>query len=131
MRGPERSGTHVFKRPRRFSARSSGSTILLPGLKEVSFVKSDIEGADLYALRGAAELLRKHRPLVVCEINPWFLEGYGVSVNDLVSFFSGLEYQLYRYENRHLLVKSAGDVEEDNWVFVHPSRLDRVRDLLL
>ena len=102
----------------------------VPGLTEVSFVKSDIEGADLYALRGAAELLRKHRPLVVCEINPWFLEGYGVTVNDLVGFFSGLEYQLYRYENRHLLVKSAGDVEEDNWVFVHPSRLDRVRDLL-
>ena len=102
----------------------------VPGLTEVSFVKSDVEGADLYALRGAAELLRKHRPLVVCEINPWFLEGYGLSVNDLVGFFSGLEYQLYRYENRHLLVKSAGDVEEDNWVFVHPSRLDRVRDLL-
>ena len=103
----------------------------LPDLKEVSFLKSDIEGADLYALRGAAELLRKHRPLVVCEINPWFMEGYGLSVDNLINFFSGLEYQLYRYENRHLQVKSAGDVEEDNWVFVHPSRLDRVRDLLV
>ncbi|MBI4489165.1 MAG: FkbM family methyltransferase [Deltaproteobacteria bacterium] len=42
----------------------------LPNLMNLSFIKSDIEGADLLALRRAEKLIERHRPTVVCEINP-------------------------------------------------------------
>src|SRR6266851_6285690 len=119
-----------FQRIREVSCQVIRIDDCLSDLKEVSFLKCDIEGADLLALRGASALLAKHRPLVVCEINPWFLEGYGFCVNDVVGFFSKLDYQLYRYVGQRLIAKSADDVEEDNWIFVHPSRLDRVRELV-
>jgi FkbM family methyltransferase len=106
----------------------------LAGARNVTFLKCDIEGADLFALRGARKLLAEQRPTVVCEINPWFLEGFGLNTADLVQFFDGLGYVLYRYVGERasgrLRAWSPGAIEEDNWVFIHPSRLDRLRGLL-
>lgn len=97
---------------------------------DVSFIKCDIEGADYYALKGAAKLIEHHKPTVVCEINPWFLEGFGLKVETLVSFFTDQGYGLYRYENRRLIAAQASDVFEDNWVFIHPAREARFAALL-
>jgi FkbM family methyltransferase len=102
----------------------------LGNLKDVSFLKCDIEGADLYALRGAKRLIEQHHPIVVCEINPWFLEGFGIRVEDIVGFFAERGYGLFRYEQGRLRARSAADVVEDNWVFVHPDRQIRVAPLL-
>ncbi len=97
---------------------------------DVSFIKCDIEGADYYALKGAAKLIAHHKPSVVCEINPWFLEGFGLTVEQLVSFFTDQGYRLYRYENHKLIHSQASDVFEDNWVFIHPSRESRFAGIL-
>lgn len=106
----------------------------LPELSNLSFIKSDIEGADLLALRGAEKLIRRRWPTVVCEINPWFLEGFGIKLEELVEFFFDKGYGMYRYEidgERKLLRAIAvEDVVEDNYLFVHPSRRDRFASLL-
>jgi FkbM family methyltransferase len=98
--------------------------------RDVSFIKCDIEGADYYALKGAAKLIEKFKPTVVSEINPWFVEGFGLTVAQLVSYFTDQGYKLYRYENKQLIETPVEKVVEDNWVFVHPSRMDRFRSIL-
>jgi FkbM family methyltransferase len=98
--------------------------------RTVSFIKCDIEGADYFALKGAAKIIEKHKPTVVSEINPWFVEGFGLTVEQLVSFFTDQGYKLYRYENKQLIETPIEKVVEDNWVFVHPSRMDRFRSIL-
>jgi len=45
-------------------------------------------------IRGAKELIAKHLPTVICEINPWFLEGFGVQLEELTGFFFDQGYQL-------------------------------------
>jgi FkbM family methyltransferase len=102
----------------------------LPDVTNLSFLKCDIEGADLFAMRGARRTLEKHHPTVIIEINPWFLEGFGLKTADLVGFFESLGYRLYRYEGGRLHATALEDVVEDNWVFVHPSRRDRLATLL-
>jgi FkbM family methyltransferase len=102
----------------------------LPDLKNVSFVKCDIEGADYYALRGARGIIERNRPLIVCEINPWFLEGFGLKVETLVGFLEDLGYACYRYAEKRLVPTPADKVEEDNWVFVHRERRVPVAALL-
>ena len=97
---------------------------------EVTLLKCDIEGADLFAMRGARKLLEKDRPTVIIEITPWFLEGFGLSVADVTSFFSGLGYRLYRYEGKRLVPAADEDIVEDNWIFVHPSRRQRFARIL-
>ncbi len=105
----------------------------LPRLDRLSLIKCDIEGAELFALRGAAGLIDRHHPTVLCEINPWFLGGFGITLEELVGFLAARGYELYRYdETGHRLVgvTDLGDVEEDNYVFVHPDRLARFGPLV-
>lgn len=45
--------------------------------QRVNFLKIDIEGYELPALRGCMRTLRKHRPTVLCEFNPLCLKSQG------------------------------------------------------
>jgi FkbM family methyltransferase len=101
----------------------------LDGVKDVALIKCDIEGADLFAMRGSKRLLEVHRPTVIIEITPWYLEGFGLTVTDVTGFFDDLGYACYRYVDRKLVATSAERIEEDNWVFIHPTRRERYRSL--
>lgn len=102
----------------------------LRDVERLTLLKCDIEGADLYAMRGARGLLVKHKPVVVIEITPWFLEGFGMKVADVYDFFRELGYECFHYEDGGALVRTAVDaIVEDNWVFVHPANDARVRSL--
>jgi len=106
----------------------------LPRLENLSLIKCDVEGAELLAFRGAKKLIAEHLPSVICEINPWFLEGFGIRLDELLDFFGDQDYGLYYYrqdEGRALLTPvEAKDVVEDNYVFIHPSRLERFSSIL-
>jgi FkbM family methyltransferase len=103
----------------------------LPNIERLSLVKCDVEGADLYAMRGAKKTLEKHKPIVIVEITPWFLEGFGLTVADVVAFFEGLGYHCYKYDDGGRLVPTTAEaIVEDNWVFVHPDNASRVRSLI-
>jgi FkbM family methyltransferase len=106
----------------------------LPTLTALSFVKCDIEGGELFALRGARRLLDTHRPTVLLEINPWYLEGVGVRVEELTGFFFERGYALCQYdvEDGHGTLRpcAVGDIIERNYCFIHPSRRERFRPLM-
>lgn len=102
----------------------------LPNLERVSFIKCDVEGADFYALRGARKTIERWKPLVVTEINPWFLEGFGVDLKEFVEFFQALGYRLYRLVEGRLVLTPIEKVEEDNWIFVHEDKKIQVAALL-
>jgi FkbM family methyltransferase len=106
----------------------------LPRVERLSLVKCDIEGAELLAFRGAERMLGKHLPTIICEINPWFLEGFGIRLEELLGFFSERGYQLYHYRNEggrgRLREVAPLEVVEDNYVFIHPSRLERFASLV-
>lgn len=103
---------------------------VLPDVKDVALVKCDIEGADLFAMRGMRKILAREHPTVIIEINPWYLEGFGLKVQDMTSFFEELGYACYRYADRRLTRVSAEEIVEDNWVFLHPSRRHRFAAML-
>ena len=106
----------------------------LPAVERLSLVKCDIEGAELLAFRGAERMIDRHLPTVICEINPWFLEGFGIALADLLGFFDARGYLLYHYREEggrgRLREVAPADVVEDNYVFVHPSRRERFAELL-
>lgn len=137
QRNNERSGkgTHFpYEKTREILCDVIALDDFLPKLRILSFIKCDIEGAELLAFRGAERMIREHRPTVLCEINPWFLEGFGIQLQELVEFFFEKGYQLYRYVGQNkrgkLKVTTPEEVVEDNFLFVHPQRLDRLIPLL-
>jgi FkbM family methyltransferase len=109
---------------------------LLPDLRRLAFIKCDIEGAELLAFRGARQVIETHLPTVVCEVNPWYLEGFGIRIEELAGFFLERGYGLYRWtpgakvtESSGLLVPTAiGDIRRGNLIFLHPSRQGRLDD---
>ena len=106
----------------------------LPAGEPVTLFKCDIEGAELLCFRGAERAIGEHLPTVICEINPWFLEGFGIGLGELLGFFEARGYGLYHYRNDggrgRLREVAADEVVEDNYVFIHPSRLGRFEGLL-
>ena len=93
---------------------------------DVAFLKCDIEGAELSALRGGEELLRRHAPTLLLEVDPGFLEGYGLAPEDVFVFLAGLGYgPPHRFEEGHLR-PAEGAEATGNLLFVHPRRADRV-----
>jgi FkbM family methyltransferase len=59
-------------------------------------VKIDAEGSEMAVLRGAKELLARHRvPFVVAEVNRFALERMGTSEREMRAHMTGLGYEVY------------------------------------
>jgi hypothetical protein len=67
---------------------------LLKDFKPFSFIKLDLEGHEVNALRGLEETIEKHRPLVLCEINRGALEANGFTAMDILNFFRKRGYSV-------------------------------------
>lgn len=90
----------------------------------IQAIKVDIEGAELMMLRGAAEVLKRSRPLIVCEIEERHCARYGHSVDAVFTAFDELGYSRHRYDNvSHQLAEWAEGSLHNNHVFIHRSKV--------
>jgi len=87
------------------------------GIQRIDFIKMDIEGAELYALRGAVNTIRKYRPTMMVEINSHSYKSAGYSVEDIFKFFSDLSYQAYEIKKQGELVPLNSIPQFKNVVF--------------
>jgi FkbM family methyltransferase len=60
------------------------------GLNDVDFIKLDCEGYELFALRGAEQMLLRCRPCVIVEQKPGRAQKFGLGETDAVSYLEGL-----------------------------------------
>lgn len=63
------------------------------GEEQISFLKIDVEGAELEALCGAYRLLRRNQPLILCELMESYHQRFGRSVSDLIGYLNDLGYR--------------------------------------
>lgn len=62
------------------------------------WIKIDIEGYELPAMKGARQLLKNHQPVVICEINK--ISGrYGTKPKDLIEYMEGMGYKIHAFIN--------------------------------
>jgi FkbM family methyltransferase len=64
-------------------------------IPSVSFVKIDIEGWELRALKGGAEILLRDHPTLMLEVNDKFLSRAGDSSEKLWAFLKELGYEIH------------------------------------
>lgn len=97
----------------------------------VDFIRMDIEGAELKALRGALEIIDRDRPHVLLEIHPAMLQArFGGSAEEVVELFRSRGYRMFalngdRLEERTTVVE---DLPWKDYFFVHPCRAARLPD---
>lgn len=65
------------------------------GLSQVNCVKLDIDGHECSMLRGARKTLSKWKPTIIMELAPYALREQGGSLEELVSIFISLGYELF------------------------------------
>lgn len=101
------------------------------GVDRVDFIRMDIEGAELKALKGAIGILDRDRPHVLLEIHPAMLEArFGATGDAVLDIFRDRGYRMFalsgdRLEERTTLVEG---VPWKDYFFIHPDRAESLPD---
>ena len=75
---------------------------LLSGIKRLDFVKIDIQGYELQALRGAIGLLKRFKPTVLSEFWPEGLKINNISPQEYIDFFYHIDYEIYSIDSFYI-----------------------------
>lgn len=76
------------------------------GVSKIDFIKVDIEGGELYALKGARKAIEKYSPDVMIEINGPTYQAAGYSIEEVYDFFQTLGYKPFEINKHGLLTPS-------------------------
>jgi FkbM family methyltransferase len=101
------------------------------GIGKVDFIRMDIEGAELMALRGAKGVIDRDRPHVLIEIHPQMLAArFGATAEDVVAFFKGRGYRMFALNGDRLEERfdAASNKPWKDYFFLHPARSARLPD---
>jgi FkbM family methyltransferase len=60
----------------------------------ISFMKVDVQGADLFAMQGARQTIARHRMSILFEFEPQFQEKFGTCWNDYERFIGEIGYAI-------------------------------------
>jgi FkbM family methyltransferase len=88
-----------------------GDLVLEADGRRITFIKVDVEGFEVNALRGLRAILLEHHPVVATEVIPEWLERAGSSARELGELMSGLGYEGYCLETRRKGLKHRLSLE--------------------
>ena len=77
-------------------------------LKELlppDFMKIDVEGAELFVLKGGKETIRKYHPKILLEFNADTFQAAGYTQTDVLDFLRQFDYKFFAIENRGRLTE--------------------------
>lgn len=105
--------------------------LLYGKLNRLSFIKIDIEGAEYYALNGMRKIIEKFKPEILIEIQPFFLKGFGLSVNAMLDLIKDMGYDIFYYNKEKkkifLLDKELWD---SNYILIHKTKINNFNTLI-
>lgn len=92
-------------------------------IKRLDIIKIDVEGAELDALEGGRETIRRFRPRVMMEVNVSHLRRAGKTLDDLVGFWADLGYSMFRIEHSGTFthITDIGSFAEHQNIFCDPN----------
>lgn len=89
----------------------------------LDFIKMDIEGAEFFALKGMRNVLEKYEPIVLLEINPFFLKGFGIKEQEMKALIEELGYLTFTYDKATGKLKAfEKNYVENNYYLVHKNK---------
>ena len=90
-------------------------------LGKIAYLKMDIEGFELFALKGMPELLQSENPpLIQIELNDEALDRASSNRKDIVSLLAGYQYRFFSIDSADTELLAASDALSDSDVFCMP-----------
>ncbi len=84
-------------------------------LSRCDVLKVDVEGADLLVLQGGAKTIRRFRPVVFAEFNPYWMRQISQSLEDVRKFAREIDYEILRlFEDRFVALDDLHRDEDDD-----------------
>ena len=68
--------------------------VVTHSIQRVDLIKLDVDGYECHVLRGAAHILKTHRPVIVMELAPYALREAGESLEELLRILTEADYSL-------------------------------------
>ena len=101
--------------------------LLAGSRRRVSFIKIDVEGHELPAVKGALQVISRDKPALLIEVagDP---DNAGSNASELFALLTGLGYRTFCSERGNLKERTPGDQAGD-YVFLQPSQLPPVSSL--
>jgi FkbM family methyltransferase len=97
----------------------------------ISFVKMDIEGTEYFALKGMRHLIQKHKPVILIEINPFFLEGFTITESELKDFIRTSGYKTFTYSKElKKLQIFEGAYFDNNYILLPEEKIKEVNHII-
>ncbi len=78
----------------------------------------DVQGAELFVLRGATRLLEQAKPVVVAEVEPTLMANHQQSPHDLHRFFAQRGYGVWRVDKWGLSAPDPARDDSVNWLCI-------------
>jgi FkbM family methyltransferase len=110
------------------TAQESCRTVSLDGfapshaLPGPDFIKIDVEGAELFVLRGAREMLAVSRPLLLVEMKAETLAASGTDKHEIQELLAGYGYVAsYPYRRKWYRARDVSDVKSRNLLWFDPA----------
>jgi FkbM family methyltransferase len=94
-------------------------------VKELSFIKIDIEGGEYPALLGMKETLTNFSPILLVEINQEILSNTPYSERDIIDYLSGLGYNKFLLDDKGNLLTTSNKIKSNNYVFMKEVSIDK------
>jgi hypothetical protein len=82
-------------------------------LERLDFIKIDIEGAELPALKGMLKTITKFKPQILIEISSETIKNTNYEFEELLEFFEKLNYQAYSLFRGNLVKEN--DLKLTSW----------------
>jgi hypothetical protein len=104
---------------------------LLSEFKSLKFIKIDIEGAEYFALKGMKQTIEKFKPVILVEINPFFLKGFNLTEKQLKDLIDELGYDTFVYDEKlKKLVEWKDAYFESNYLLLDKKSLANFKNLI-
>jgi len=87
-------------------------------IKQIDFIKCDVEGSEFKVFSGATTILAKFKPSIYCEIEKPYCERQHIDVNSIFGLLADLGYRSYLPDSNCALTPVDGYTRKGNYFFI-------------
>lgn len=90
-------------------------------IDKIDLIKCDVEGAELFVLKGGIKVLKELKPIILIEMLRKWSKKFGYHPNDIIDLMNSLDYHCYTFEGRKLKkIKTITEkTNATNFIFFH------------